>query len=162
MKKGIKTRKLGRTSNERKQLFRNLMRSVVLHGYVDTSEAKAKAVKPIFEKLISAARGDTLVHFRKVISQVGDVEIAKEVMKLGDLFAKRPGGYTRLIRMGAQAGDNTQVVRLELVEKLAVAETIAPKKTTEAVQAKEVKKEVTTKKIETKPKSKKMVKVKKS
>lgn len=126
MKKNIKGRKLSRSTNERKQLFRNLVRSLTMHGFVETSEAKAKAVRPLFEKLVTRGKKNSLTNFRRVLSEVGEVATAQNIMKLGSLFAKRPGGYTRLIKMGYQEGDNTQVVRLELVEKLVTAEVVSP------------------------------------
>ncbi len=130
MRKGIGTKKLNRTSNERKQLFRNLIRSLALHGYLVTSEAKAKAVKPIFEKLVTLAKKNTVLEMRRLVSETGNVDVSRSLLKLGSLFAKRPGGYTRIIRLGVSAGDNTQKVRLELVERLVEAEeVVAPPKT---------------------------------
>ena len=127
MKKGISTRKLNRTSNERKQLFRSLIRAVATHGYIETTEARAKAVNTLFDKLITTAKINSLASSRQGISYVGDTKTAHRVMKLGELFAKRPGGYTRLIKMGYNTGNNASITRLELVEKYIPAEVIAPK-----------------------------------
>lgn len=127
MRKGVHTRKLNRTSNERRQLFRNLIREMSQHGYMVTTEARAKAVKPQFEKLITTAKDDSLVSFRKLVAEAGDVRTAKTLQKLGELFAKRAGGYTRLIKLGSQFGNNAKVVRMELVEKLVTAEVVTPK-----------------------------------
>ena len=77
MRKGIGTKKLNRTSNERKQLFRNLIRSLALHGYLVTSEAKAKAVKPIFEKLVTLAKKNTVLEMRRLVSETGNVDVSR-------------------------------------------------------------------------------------
>lgn len=158
MKKGRSLRKLGRTSNERKQLFRNLIREVSAHGYMETSEAKAKALRPQLEKLITTGKDDTLTAFRRLVESVGDVETAKTLQKLGELFKKRPGGYTRLIRLGRQGGDNTSVVRLELVEKLAIADIITPQNTDKKILKPETKKLSSAKETKVKilPKNKKV------
>lgn len=128
MRKQYSGVKLSRTSNERRQLFRNLMASVVNHGYIVTSEAKAKAVKPQLEKLVTTAKANSLVSFRKLLKETGNSGVTKKLIELGGLFAKRPGGYMRIIRLHNQKGDNTQVVRLEWVDKLVKPEIISAKK----------------------------------
>lgn len=117
MKKGISGKKLSRTTNERKQLFRNIIREIVDHGFVETTIAKAKAVKPQVEKLVTIAKQKTLASFRRLIAEVVDTDIAKKLEGYGALFEKRPGGYTRIIRVG-ERGDGSKMVRLEWVEKI--------------------------------------------
>lgn len=126
MKKGIKGKKLSRTTNERKQLFRNLIRSVVKHGFLTTTLAKAKAVQPQAEKLVTTAKAGTLTSMRRLIAATGDVTTAQKFMEMGKLFAKRPGGYTRIIKISNRSGDNSEMVRLEWVEKLESVEIIEP------------------------------------
>lgn len=128
MKKRIKTRKLKRTSNERKQLFRNLVTSLVQYGFVVTSEAKAKTIKPIAEKLVTIAKQNSLNSFRQLIANTGDSKVAKGLGEIAALFASRPGGYLKIVKLGVHRGDNTSRVRLEWVEKVVKAEVIAPKK----------------------------------
>jgi large subunit ribosomal protein L17 len=130
MKKGVHIRKLNRTSNQRRQLFRHLIAEMGEHGFLVTTEARAKAVKPQFEKLITVAKEDSLTAFRKLVAAVGDVDTAKTLQKLGDLFAKRAGGYTRLIKLGTQSGNNAKVVRMELIEKLILPEIVTGVKKT--------------------------------
>lgn len=128
MRKRIKTSKLSRTTNERKQLFRNLTRSLVSKGYLVTSEAKAKAVRPLVEKLVTTAKSQSLTSFRRILKRTGDIDTARGLVKLGSLFSARPGGYVRLIKLATQAGDNTQLVRMEWVEKFAEAELVSKPK----------------------------------
>lgn len=124
MKKRISGRKLSRTTNERKQLFRNLVRAMVERGHLVTSRTKAKTVKPSLEKLVTMAKHDSLTTIRRLVTATGDAAIAKKLIQLGTLFKARPGGYTRIIPLTNQAGDNTLMARLEWVEKMAVPENI--------------------------------------
>src|SRR3989344_1769045 len=98
MKKGIKTRKLKRTSNERKQLFRNLIMSLVQYGFVVTSEAKAKTIKPIAEKLITLAKKNSLNSFRQLTAKTGNSRVAKGLGEIAALFMSRPGGYLKITK----------------------------------------------------------------
>ena len=139
MKKRVSGRKFSRTTNERKQLFRNLIRSVVTKGYVETTVSKAKTIQPILDKLVTRAKENTLASMRHLLAETGDVGVARILTDLGKLFAKRPGGYLRLIRLGVRQGDNTELARLEWVEKLVIAEPVLPEKSKKV--ATEVKKE---------------------
>lgn len=118
MKKRIKGKKLGRTTNERKQLFRNLIRGLLQHGFVVTSEAKAKAIQPLVEKLVTASKTNAVASLRRLIQKIGDVASARTLLTVGTQFAKRPGGYTRILKLGTQPGDSTRLVRLEWIEKI--------------------------------------------
>lgn len=126
MKKRVAGRKLSRTTNERKQLFRNLMRALVERNYIVTSLTKAKTVKPLVEKLVTLAKHNTLTVIRRLVAVTGDEGTAQKLIQLGALFNTRPGGYTRIVRLANQTGDNTLLVRLEWVEKLSVPEVIKP------------------------------------
>lgn len=153
MRKRLSGRKFSRTTNERKRMFRNLVRSLVEQGFLVTSLAKAKSTKPLVEKLVTIARKEGLNSYRRLFQETGLAETAKQLAAYGKLFAKRPGGYTRIIRLGFQAGDNTERVRLEFVEKIekaiVVPKTVAPK--TELAAKLEQK---TEKKTAVKPKTK--------
>lgn len=111
-------------------MFRNLIRSMAAQGYIKTSLAKAKSTKPLIEKLVTMARQPGLTSFRRLMQDTGNAETTKQLVSYGQLFAKRPGGYTRIIRLGHQLGDNTERVRLEFVEKIEkaiVVPKVAPK-----------------------------------
>lgn len=118
MKKGIKTRKLNRSTDARKQLFRSLTRELAEHGFVVTTEAKAKAVKPIVEKLVTRAKVESTANLRLLLKDTGNLETTWRLFAAGKTFAKRPGGYTRLIKFAPRVGDNAQKVKLEWVEKV--------------------------------------------
>lgn len=124
MKKGVQTRKLSRTTNERKRLFRGLTGSLTQKGFVVTTIAKAKAVKPLVEKLITKAKSDSLATLRMLTAETGDYETARNLMVVGKAFKSRPGGYTRILRLGQRQGDNTQEVRLEWSEKIVMPEPV--------------------------------------
>ncbi len=102
-------RKLNRTANERKRLFRNLTRSLILHGQIKTSLAKAKAIQPLVEKLITKAKKNTdLLRTRRLLlKELADEKSVNKLLEIGPLFNNRKGGYTRIIKLGNRAGDNT-------------------------------------------------------
>ena len=117
-------RQLGRTTNERQQLFRNLIKAVIFRGEIITTLAKAKAIQPELEKLISIAKAETLTSYRQLTRICGDQKTAQQLKNLGQVFGRRPGGYTRIIKLGPRQGDNAPLVKLELVEKLIAAEVV--------------------------------------
>ncbi len=112
-KKGkILSRKIG----PRKALFKGLARSLILNNRITTTEAKAKAVKPIIERLISRARVNSLDNLRKINAYLQDREATKKIMEeLGPRYKERPGGYLRIIKIGTRRGDVAHMVILELV-----------------------------------------------
>lgn len=127
MRKHMHGRKLSRTSNERKQLFRNLVSSLAKNGFVVTSRAKAKTIVPIVEKLVTVAKADSLPNFRKLISETGNKLVAQNLLVVGKAFVNRSGGYTRILRLANQKGDDREIVRLEWVEKILLPEVIKTK-----------------------------------
>lgn len=118
MRHKVAGRKLSRDLKQRKALFKNLINALVLHGAIKTTESKAKAVRRLAEKLIRKGRGGTL-HARRLIAAFlqNKGAVNKIVDELSPLFKNRPGGFTRIIRLGQRRGDKTMMVRLELVEK---------------------------------------------
>lgn len=116
MKKKVFGRRFKKDKNQRKALFRNLMRSFILHEEIKTTEAKAKAVKGQIEKLVTVSkRGEEAsYHLNKDISEDAVRKLIKEI---GPRFAKRPGGYTRIVKLGNRTKDNADMVLLEFVEK---------------------------------------------
>ncbi len=114
----ISGRHLGRNSSQRKALFRGLVTQVLQHERIETTEAKAKAVRSDVEKMIGyAKRGD--VHARRLaLRTVQDKKVvAKLFDKLGPRYKDRSGGYTRIIRLGPRHGDAAEMVLLELVDR---------------------------------------------
>jgi|SRR5215204_1311775 len=113
-----KTRhKLSRDSAHRKALLRNLCKEVIEHERIKTSEAKAKAVKPEVEKLITLAKRGDLHARRQALAALGQDKFAvhKLFEEVGPRYAERPGGYTRILKLGPRRSDSTEMVYIELV-----------------------------------------------
>lgn len=136
MKKRISGIKLSRSTKERKKLLQNLVRSFVDKGYVVTTTAKAKVLRRNVEKLITRAKDESLNTFRLLVRKTDNVKVAKGLIQIGAVMSSRPGGYTRIIKLGTQRGDNTQKVRLELVEKVGKAEEVKPAKVAKKIVSK--------------------------
>lgn len=116
--------KLGRDSSARKALFRDLVTDLFIHERIQTTEAKAKELRPIAEKLITLAkRGD--LHARRQAAafvrreQVNGEQdaIQKLFTELATRYSERPGGYTRILKLGPRRGDSAPMVYLELVDR---------------------------------------------
>src|SRR3954463_14737631 len=116
MRHGMVNRKLGRTSAHRNALFRNQLASLIDKERIITTLPKAKELRPQIEKLITLARQDT-VHARRQAGRViaDDTLVAKLFGTLGPRFAERPGGYTRIIKLGSRRGDAAEMAILEFV-----------------------------------------------
>jgi len=117
MKKNVFGRKLKRDKNERKALFKSLMSSLVIHERIQTTEAKAKAIRAEVDKLVTKAKqggNSANLVLEKSLSRPAFDKIIKEI---GPRFSKRQGGYTRLIKLGKRFGDDAPVAILEWVEK---------------------------------------------
>ena len=113
-----KTRnKLSRSSSHRKALFMNLSRQVVQHERIKTTEAKAKAVKPEIEKLITLAKRGDLHARRQALAALGQDKfvVYKLFEEVAPRYADRDGGYTRILKLGPRKSDATEMVYLELV-----------------------------------------------
>jgi large subunit ribosomal protein L17 len=137
MNKSVYGRKLKRDKNERKALFKSLMSALVMNERIQTSEAKAKAIRPEIERLITKAKkGGNSAHLVIEKSLTKDA-FTKLVNELGSRFEKRAGGYTRLIRLGERFGDNSPVVVMEFTESAAA---IVPVQTEKELKGKKEKK----------------------
>ncbi len=113
-----KTRhKLSRTASHRKAMVRNLCKEVIDHERIKTTEAKAKAVKPEVEKLITLAKRGDLHARRQALSALGQDKfmVYKLFEEVAPRYADRPGGYTRILKLGPRSSDATEMVFLELV-----------------------------------------------
>jgi large subunit ribosomal protein L17 len=110
-------RQLRRTSEQKLALMRNLATSLIESGAIETTEAKAKELRPFVEKLITKAKSGTL-HARRLAGiHVRKREAADKLFQeLGPKFAKRSGGYTRILKTGFRKGDGAEMARIELVE----------------------------------------------
>ncbi len=114
---------LGRDSGHRKALFRNLIRELYIHGRITTTEAKARAIRADAEKLITKAKhgladGGNRVHAqRTVVAYLNDKAVAQKLFdELRPRYANRPGGYTRIVKIGKRLGDAADMAVIELVE----------------------------------------------
>ena len=117
MRHRVQGRKLGRTSAHRKALFRNQLTALFTHERIVTTVAKAKELRPIAERMVTLARTQTLAARRKVATMVQDKEIAKRLFEeIAPRFADRPGGYTRIMRLGRRHGDNAELAIIEVID----------------------------------------------
>lgn len=130
MRKRIFGRRLKRDTNERKALFRSLMGSLVLHGKIRTTEAKAKSIKGELEKLVTIAKNKEENARNLLMSRlVNDRVVEKVISEIAPKFAARPGGYTRIIRMGPRVKDGAKMVLMSWVEEVAPTSFKQPKRT---------------------------------
>lgn len=111
-----KGRRFGGSSSHQKSMMANLAASLFAAEAIETTEAKAKALRPIAEKLITKAAKGGLHRHRQIVSQLGDIEIAQKLIDdIGPRYADRPGGYTRILKLGPRQGDKAPMARIELV-----------------------------------------------
>ncbi|MGH7482304.1 MAG: 50S ribosomal protein L17 [Longimicrobiales bacterium] len=117
MRHRAKGRKLNRTAEHRRAMLRNMATSLVLHGRVETTVAKAKELRQFVEPLITKARRGDLHARRLVERRIKDPDaLAKLFTDLGPRYAERPGGYTRVLKLGHRQGDAAEMAIIELVD----------------------------------------------
>lgn len=110
------TKTLGRKKEPRELMLRNLAASVLIYEKVKTTEAKAKTVRSLVERCITTAKKGDLTARRQLVSTLPQPNAVKKAMEvLGKRYEKRPGGYTRLVRLDRRQGDGAQMVQIELV-----------------------------------------------
>ena len=127
MRHGNKGRALGRTSEHKEALMRNMAMSLFRHGRIETTEAKAKELRPFAEKLITLAKRGDLHSKRLAARHIQDREVLVRLFdQIGPLFAERAGGYTRILKTGFRQGDGAETALIELVDR--PAETAAAAK----------------------------------
>ncbi|MEN8006095.1 MAG: 50S ribosomal protein L17 [Candidatus Krumholzibacteriota bacterium] len=120
MRHNVSGRKLNRTPAHRKMLYRNLVTALFKHERIQTTVPKAKEARMVAEKLITfAKRGD--LHARRMAARkVNESEVLQKLFEeIGPRYAERPGGYTRIMRLGPRKGDNAELAILELVDNTA-------------------------------------------
>jgi large subunit ribosomal protein L17 len=114
----IAGRRLGRSTAHRLSLFRNQVTDLLRHGKIVTTEAKAKEVRSVAEKVITLGRQGSLHARRRALRVVSDKDIIKKLFDdIGPRYASRSGGYTRLVKLGPRRGDGAHMAQLELVEE---------------------------------------------
>lgn len=123
MRHRLAGRILGRSSAHRRALRRNIITQLFLHGQIETTEAKARAIRPAAEKLITLAKrglqkdAGGQVHARRLASArlYGRESVSNLFDELAPRYQDRPGGYTRMVKLGRRRGDNAEMVLLELI-----------------------------------------------
>ena len=112
--------KLGRTSASRKALFRNLVTECLKRGKLRTTYAKAKAVQPKIEKIITLGRKGTLNDRRKAAAYINEAQVLEELFSVtAKKFDKRNSGYTRITKLGYRKGDSSHMVEIAILDDLA-------------------------------------------
>src|SRR5688572_15438514 len=117
MRHKIGGRQLGRNSGQRRALYRSLLISLVEHERIRTTEAKAKEIRPMFEKLITLGRVDTPHHRNQALSILSNATAVERLFtEIGPRFATQGGGYCRIFRINTRPGDGATVCQIELVD----------------------------------------------
>ena len=111
-----KGRRFGGDSAHQRLMMANLVASLIAAEGITTTEAKAKALRPVAEKMITKAKKGDLHNHRQVVAYLNDKEIAAKLFEeVGPRYAERNGGYTRILKLGPRQGDNAPMARIELV-----------------------------------------------
>ena len=122
MRHGHGLRKLNRTSSHRLAMLRNMANSLIEHEAIKTTVPKAKELRRVVEPLITLAKEPTLANKRLAFDRLRNRDnVVKLFNVLGPRFAKRPGGYTRILKMGFRVGDNAPMALVELVDRAEVS-----------------------------------------
>ena len=125
MRHGHGLRKLNRTSEHRLAMLRNMMNSLLTHEVIKTTVPKAKELRRVVEPMITLAKVATVANRRLAFDRLRDRDVVVKLFnELGPRFAARPGGYTRILKMGYRVGDNAPMALVELVDR--AEETAAP------------------------------------
>jgi len=111
-----KSRRFGGTASHQRLMMANLVASLIAAEGIVTTEAKAKALRPVAEKMITKAKKGGVHNQRQVVAFIGDKDMASKLFtEIGPRYADRPGGYTRILKLGPRHGDNAPMARIELV-----------------------------------------------
>jgi len=118
MKHNIKNKKLNKSSSHRKAMFMNMSNALIKHEQITTTLAKAKELRRFVEKVITLGKKGDLVSRRKTVSILQNQKMSKKVFDvLADRYKGRPGGYTRIIKLGNRFGDNAPTAVIEFVDR---------------------------------------------
>ena len=117
MRHKISGRQFGRASGPRRAMFRIMVTDLLRHGQIKTTVAKAKAIRPLTEKMVSLGKGGTLHDRRQAAAVITDKSVVKAVFdEIAPRFEERNGGYTRITRLGVRAGDAAEMALIELID----------------------------------------------
>ncbi len=123
MRHGNGLRKLNRTSSHRQAMLQNMMNSLIEHEVIKTTVPKAKELRRVIEPMITLAKEDSVANRRLAFNRLRDRDsVTKLFNDLGPRFKVRPGGYTRILKMGFRVGDNAPMALVELVDRGATEE----------------------------------------
>ncbi len=118
MRHGLGLRKLNRTSSHRLAMLQNMMNSLIEHEAIKTTLPKAKELRRVVEPMITLAKNPTLANKRLAFDRLRDRDsVVKLFATLGPRYQSRPGGYTRILKMGFRQGDNAPMAYVELVDR---------------------------------------------
>ncbi len=118
MRHGLKLRKLNRTSSHRLAMLRNMMNSLIAHEALKTTVPEAKGLRKVIEPMITLSKVDSVANRRLAFARLrDDASVAKLFTELGPRYNARPGGYTRILKMGFRVGDNAPMAFVELVDR---------------------------------------------
>lgn len=115
MRHGNNVRKFGRPTNQRSALLKSLARSLVIKGKITTTEARAKEIRPLVEKLVTRGKTASVSNRRMLISALGDAPTATKLIKTATNYTERKGGYLRITKMGPRKGDGAAMAVIEFV-----------------------------------------------
>ena len=122
MRHGNGLRKLNRTSAHRQAMLRNMMNSLLTHEVIKTTVPKAKELRRVVERMITLAKVDTVANRRLAFDRLRDRDVVTKLFNdVGPRFNARPGGYTRILKMGFRVGDNAPMALIELVDRAEVS-----------------------------------------
>lgn len=111
-----KNRKFGRETNQRKALLRSLSRALILKGRIETTEARAKELRPLVEKMVTRGKSMTLANRRFLLAELGnDAGMAKRLEQIAETHKKRAGGYLRITKMSPRKGDASPMAVIAFV-----------------------------------------------
>jgi len=134
--------KLGRVTAHRWALFRNLLTALFQHERITTTEAKAKAVRGLADRMVTLAKQESLHARRQVLEMIPDAGVVKKLFDtVAARYAERHGGYTRILKVGPRPGDNAPLVLLELVDRPEAPKDEGKGKEKKAARARKGKKE---------------------
>ena len=123
MRHGLGLRKLNRTSSHRLAMLRNMMNSLIAHEVIKTTVPKAKELRRVVEPMITLAKKPTVANKRLAFDRLRDRDsVVKLFGELGPRYQTRPGGYTRILKMGFRVGDNAPLALVELVDRPEIGE----------------------------------------
>ncbi len=123
MRHGHGLRKLNRTTSHRLAMLRNMMNSLIQHEVIKTTLPKAKELRRVVEPMITLAKDPSVANKRLAFDRLRDREmVVKLFAEIGPRYKARPGGYTRILKMGFRVGDNAPMALVELVDRAEIAE----------------------------------------